>query len=416
MNVFKKFKYQLSPVLILLLALSTMAQENKGFTTEFREGIHANFNYPAKFWMNGGDTTRYVFLNMVEFWPHVLFERTQKTKRLPINLLEDVSEFDVNGITLNNYITSKPVDGMIVIHNGSIVFEKYPRMLSNEKHLIASVSKPFVSTIIGILEDRGKIDVSNPISKYISELQETVWDSVKVIDALNMSSGIDCMTSIPAYYYDDGSCFYDYLMSIGWPVREVVRNDLIEFYSTLSFKRPPGAAFEYSNINTTILSLIIERITNKSIHESIEEEIWQKMGPENDGLLFMGNGGRSCAFGGFSMTLRDLARFGLLFTNSEMNKTNAVIPASYYQNIQMLHNPNLTTKSRFSDELKFNSYQWDEIYEDHDFYKSGFGGQGLYISSNKNLVIAFFGTMNMDKSGHELPIISRQLSNSGLFD
>ena len=116
------------------------------------------------------------------------------------------------------------------------------------------------------------------------------------------------------------------------------------------------------------------------------------------------------------MTLRDLARFGLLFTNSEMNKTNAVIPASYYQNIQMLHNPNLTTKSRFSDELKFNSYQWDEIYEDHDFYKSGFGGQGLYISSNKNLVIAFFGTMNMDKSGHELPIISRQLSNSGLFD
>ncbi|MEM9052134.1 MAG: serine hydrolase [Bacteroidota bacterium] len=409
-------KYQLIPVLILLSALSTIAQEDKGFTTEFREGIHANFDYPAKFWMNGGDTTRYVFLHMIEFWPHVLFERPQTTKALPLNLREDVSEFDVDGVALDQYITSNPVDGLIVIHNGSIVFEKYPRMGSNEKHLIASVSKPFVSTIIGILEDRGKIDVSSPISDYLSELRETVWDSVRVIDALNMSSGIDCVTSVPAYYYDDGSCFYDYLVSIGWPVGEVGRNDLIEFYSTLSFKRPPGEAFEYSNVNTTILSLIAEQITQKPIHESIEAEIWQKMGSENDGLLFMGNTGRSCAFGGFSMTLRDLARFGLLFTHSEMNTTDAVIPASYYQNIQRLHNPNLTVKSRFSDELKFNSYQWDEIYEDDDFYKSGFGGQGLYISSNKNLVIAFFGTMNTDMSRNNLPIICRQLSKSGLFD
>ena len=53
---------------------------------------------------------------------------------------------------------------------------------------------------------------------------------------------------------------------------------------------------------------------------------------------------------------------------------------------------------------------------DGDFYKVAHGGQGLYISPTKDLVIAFYGTANTDRERNQLLIISRELAKSGLFD
>ncbi len=39
-----------------------------------------------------------------------------------------------------------------------------------------------------------------------------------------------------------------------------------------------------------------------------------------------------------------------------------------------------------------NSYQWDAVFADGDFYKSGMNGQGLYVSPDKDVVIVWFAT------------------------
>ncbi|MCC4821174.1 6-aminohexanoate hydrolase, partial [Vibrio lentus] len=41
-----------------------------------------------------------------------------------------------------------------------------------------------------------------------------------------------------------------------------------------------------------------------------------------------------------------------------------------------------------------NGYQFDAIFEDGDLFKAGVGGQGVYISPDKDLVISFFSTSN----------------------
>jgi CubicO group peptidase (beta-lactamase class C family) len=51
-----------------------------------------------------------------------------------------------------------------------------------------------------------------------------------------------------------------------------------------------------------------------------------------------------------------------------------------------------------------------------DFFKGGYGGQGLYVSPARDLVIAFFGTFDENQRGHEMTHIARQLARSGLFD
>ena len=46
---------------------------------------------------------------------------------------------------------------------------------------------------------------------------------------------------------------------------------------------------------------------------TIGDEIWSRMGAEADGLLCVNRNGIALAHAGFSGTLRDLARFGMLF-------------------------------------------------------------------------------------------------------
>jgi hypothetical protein len=57
-----------------------------------------------------------------------------------------------------------------------------------------------------------------------------------------------------------------------------------------------------------------------------------------------------------------------------------------------------------------NSWQWDLVMPDHDFCKNGFGGQGLYISPTRDLVIAYFGTLVETRQEHALTTIAQQLS------
>ncbi|WP_421801309.1 hypothetical protein [Flagellimonas sp.] len=160
------------------------------------------------------------------------------------------------------------------------------------------------------------------------------------------------------------------------------------------------------------MTVLVERITNERFVKFIEREIWQKIGAESDALFQNGAYGRAATPLGMNSTLRDFARYGLAFTPSGRNSENPIISDQYLDKINRNFNPKLKTKSWFSEEKKYNSYQWDEIYEDGDFYKHGHAGQGLYISPSRDLVIAFFGTMGKDGIEHQLPVISRQIANS----
>ena len=116
-----------------------------------------------------------------------------------------------------------------------------------------------------------------------------------------------------------------------------------------------------------------------------------------------------------STTLRDLARFGLAFTPSGRKNTHSLISDMHLSKIRDV-NKELEKTSQSSGEKYYSSYLWRAVYEDGDLYKGAHGGQGLYISPSKDLVIAFFGTANIERERNQLAIISRQLAKSGLFD
>jgi len=370
-----------------------------GFTKEEIYAFHKHI-YEGGDWTVYGDTERYFYLNFSEIKKHSRILRSDTPKILEETPRDDVKFFITTtdlkkggGLSLNEYIQQVEVNGLIIIHKGKIVFEGYPRMFPTDLHINMLITQVFVSTSIAILEDKGLIDTSKPIDHYFEALKNSGWEGVPVIDILSMSSGID---RVPLETYE-------------------VSFDPIKDLATAKSAKPSGTEYQWSNADAAILTLLVEKMSGLTFRNFVEQEIWRKIGSEHSALLGINTNGTSRSYAdGMSTTLRDLARFGLAFTPSGRKSANPIISDAHLSKIRNV-NKNLN-KSRDSEEKRYSSYQWGAVYDDGDLYKGAHGGQGLYISPTKDLVIAFYGTSNTDHQRNQLDVISRQLSKSGLFD
>ena len=96
-------------------------------------------------------------------------------------------------------------DGVIVIQNNTILFEKYWNGLSRHyQHIWFSMTKSLTSAALGLLVVENKVDVNASPVKYVPELKGTPWERTTIQDVLNMSTALDYQES----YTDTSSFFY----------------------------------------------------------------------------------------------------------------------------------------------------------------------------------------------------------------
>ncbi len=382
-------------------------------------------------WQFGGEKMLYNFLRRAEFLPHAVIPRMGEISALETAPREEIARFQTESrlgkLPLEEYVSRAPVNAAIILQHGRIVYESYPRMRPFDKHLFMSVTKAYISAVIGLLEGRGLLDTRQPAERYLPQLAGSGWQGVRLRDVLDMASGIDA-PEVAEGFTNPAHPYYQYEASLGWlPATEATCSSTYKYVASLKRKDKPGQAFEYTSVNTFLLAWLAENLTGLPLHEILRGEIWSKIGAQADGLLAISKSGAPAAHAGLFATLRDLARFGLLFTPSRrVVSSEDIIQPKYIQQIQSSGRPELFDNGPSGQEFlralhdehpKFNSYHWDYVLEDGDFFKGGYGGQGLYISTGRDLVAAYFGTPFDEKmEENELQWITRQMVKAGLFD
>ena len=382
-------------------------------------------------WQFGGEKMRYNFLHRTEFLPHAVIPRRGNILQLTDAPHKALSEFAVESrygrLTLDEYTRQAPVNGIIFVQHGRILFERYPRMRPYDKHLLMSVTKVFVSTVTAILSARGLLDVTLPVQHYLPQTSGSGWENVPVQDVLDMASGIHAPEEEEGFT-NPSHPYYQYEASLGWlPPNESTPDSTYEYIAGLQSHGPSGQRFEYTSANTFLLAWLAETLTGLPLHEILAQEIWQKIGAEGDALLAVSKAGAPAAHGGLCTNLRDLARFGLLFTPSgQKHSGEPGVTADFLKKIQTAGRPALFDRGPSGPAMleklhgehpRYNIDQWDYVMEDGDFFKGGYGGQGLYISPARDLVIAYFGTpFDENMQPHELEWITRQIVRSGLLE
>lgn len=374
-------------------------------------------------WDLGGAPSAWAYLHAGDLFRHVEIPPVGPVAELPRTESDEIGRFPVEpGVSLDRYVTTAPVSGIVVVHCGRIRYERYPRMRPGDRHLLMSITKVFTGTLVGILERRGLLDLAQPADAVVGALAGTAWAGVRIDDILDMASGIDCReVDTEGAYTDPDHPYYRFEASLGWrPAAEGAPASTYDIVAALPSHRPPGEAYEYTGVNTFVLSWIVEQVTGHSVAAALGREVWSRGGFEAPAQLCVSPSGAPASHGGLSVTLRDLARFGMLFTPSAHRVADGpVIDPVHLRRIQTprrpLSHPNSgalpdPARAAYGDVLPPASRQWNIAMPDGDLFKGGFGGQGLYVSPARDLVIAFAGIPDEDGCANLLRWYSRRIA------
>ena len=371
-------------------------------------------------WTVNGKDMLWNFKNLNKIFPTTTVYRKGQVNPLELNPDDKISRLPVKTgsgtMEFKDYLDSdlSTAMGVLILHKGDIVFEHYPRMQAHEQPVYWSVTKVLVSSLVSILEDQKKIDINNPIDFYLPELKQSEFKGILIKNILDMATGINCSEE----YFDKNSCYYRYSQTVGdgyWD--ETSPSNPYDYIANLDVGRyiEQGKQFDYSGVNTFVLSWLVEKITGLQFQDAFSEMIWTKIGAARDAAIFAPRNGIPVTHGGFLSTQRDLARFGLLFTPSyHVVSKDRLISEQHVSYLLNQGRPELIrygSSRKIPKNFRHNVYQWDMVYQSNDIYKGGWAGQGLIVNPVKDYVVVW-NSYFKDKEESEIkltPIIHQVL-------
>lgn len=207
---------------------------------------------------------------------------------------------------LDGFFEETDTDGLLVLHRGRIVFERYANgMTAEAPHILMSVSKSMLGLLLGELE----LDPEREVVEVIPELGETAYRGATIRHLLDMRAGI----AFNEDYLASCGPIIEYRKATGWnpPAPGDSPSDLRSFYSQLrQTDGVHGGHFHYVSPNTDLLGWVIERATGARYAELMSELVWKPVGAERSAYITVDRLGAPRCAGGMCVTLRDLARVG----------------------------------------------------------------------------------------------------------
>ena len=352
-------------------------------------------------WDKGGALSHWVYTHVSEVFPSAVVRRGGAIVDLPVELKSEIGALKLKNAdgseqTLDQLVNNGAVDGCLVVHAGKIVYEKYPTIQPDDLHIIMSVTKAVVLAALAILEDQGKIDLEKPVENFLPELKGSDWAGTRLRDLVDMRSGMEGSETSNDAYRNPAHKQFQLEATLGWQLRtapklpEAARSgDLLAFLRTIKRERPAGEKWAYTSSNTAVIGEVVSRITGKSLADAISDLIWSKIGAAHDATLAENERGFPASHAGMSATLRDVARFGLLFTKNPPAGHSRVVSDAVIKRIFAGYGDQRTADEHGRLPL---TYQWDMISNKGELAKGGWAGQLLYINRDKDVVVAWSGT------------------------
>ncbi|ART83328.1 6-aminohexanoate hydrolase [Oceanisphaera profunda] len=289
----------------------------------------------------------------------------------------------------NNY-----TDGMLILHKGEVVYERYFGALAeNKKHAAMSVTKSFTGTLAAILVAEGVLDSNKKVAEYVPELKDSAFGDATVRQVMDMTTGLQYSED----YADPNAEIWAYSAAgnpLPKPEGYTGPVGYFEYLMQVKKQGEHGDAFGYKTINSDALGWVISRVTDKSVAELLSEKIWQRLGMEQDAYYQVDELGIPFAGGGLSAGLRDMARFGELIRNQGQWQGEQIIPAAAIKDIQQGGDPEDFAKANYR-QLEGWSYRdmwWVTHNKNGAFAARGVHGQTIYIDPTAEMVLVRFAS------------------------
>jgi len=270
-------------------------------------------------------------------------------------------------MTLDDYVRRQNVAGLIVVKDGTVVYERYE--LGNDmqtRWLSYSVAKSVTSLLVGAALQDGYIEsLDEPVADYLPRLRNTAYAQVSIRNLLQMASGVEWTED----YADPESD----INSVTWPTLE-----LYEYLGKQPRVAVPGELFNYNTAETNLVGTLVRSAIGNNLSTYLSEKFWRPFGMEHDAYWVLSEPGGG-EFGGSSLnaTLRDYARIGLFaLRNGRLRNGDRVLPDGW-----------MAESTAPSAAYAGYGYLW-WVRGAGAYSASGIFGQGIYVNPEEDLVIA----------------------------
>lgn len=297
-------------------------------------------------------------------------------------------------------------DGIVVLHKGRVIYERYLGALKPEgQHIAMSVTKSFFGLLGGTLVAEGKLDENAKIAQYVPELKDSAFGDATVRQVLDMRTGLKYSEN----YADPQAEIWNHVRAGGVlprPPGYSGPQTFYEFLLTVKKEGEHGGPFAYKTVNTDALGWVIRRVTGKSIGENLSERIWSRLGMEQDAYFTVDSVGNEFAGGGLNTGLRDLARFGEMMRGGGQFQGQQIVPRAVVEDIQRGGDRSAFPAQAYP-QLAGWSYRnmWWVSHNEHGAYMArGIHGQSIYIDPKAEMVIARYGSHPLAANGFNDPV------------
>jgi len=345
--------------------------------------------------------TRWSYSNMRQLLPTSAVRRADRPVRtLPRDERSDLDAVSfvplggVDTMTWAESLLANYTDGILILHRGAIVYERYFGVLdAHTPHIAYSVTKSFVATVAATLVHEGILDEHASLSQYLPELAASGYADATIRHLLDMTTGLQYVED----YTDQNSSVWQFSRAGGFRPRPPGYQGPESFYDfirTIAKDSPHGERFAYKTVNTDTLAWVLRRVTGRSVSELLRERLWSKLGVEEDAYFTVDPTGVEFAGGGLNLTLRDMARFGEMMRLGGRFNDQQIVPAEVVDDIR--HGGNRAHFALADYSLlpgwSYRSMWWVSHNEHEAFTARGIHGQVIYVDPAAEMVIARFAS------------------------
>ncbi|HEY1111878.1 MAG TPA: serine hydrolase domain-containing protein, partial [Opitutaceae bacterium] len=134
---------------------------------------------------------------------------------------------------------------------------------------IGSITKQFTAVSILLLEERGKLKLTDLVSQHVPDTP-AAWSKLTLQHLLTHSSGLPNVTELPEFLL--------------WKNSPSTVTQMVARFSELPLDFEPGSRARYSNSNYLVLGLIVERVSGQRYGEFLRQHVLDPLGLQDSGL------------------------------------------------------------------------------------------------------------------------------------
>jgi D-alanyl-D-alanine carboxypeptidase len=268
---------------------------------------------------------------------HHCDEQTNTCIDLKTDLTKNIKEYRATHTLNAIYSISQDNQTLIKGASGYFDYEAKKPLVPNSRMAIASGTKQMTAAVVLRLQEQGKLNVNDPVSKYLT--QESVYFGGKLpewADKVTLHHLLTHTSGLPDYIFG---------MKLDMTkTHKEINHSIAEFAAKQTLNFTPGQQFQYSNTGYVLLGLIIEQLAGKDLRVVFKEELFEPLGMKNTELATLKQAidfqqGKAKAFpkryfvvptggkpqfnlAGYDMMLSPFSDGGVVSTLDDLNKWN----------------------------------------------------------------------------------------------